>query len=246
MYDPVKDGIEKTVQSVQYIEAKPPSNLFGLVHCFWELKTEKELAEDFHLHALPDACVNILLNQVDTEVAGVTALRTTFEVLNLGKSFHYVGIQFLPGVWQGNREEIADSFVGTPYLGKLPLVKTSNEIAELDFQAKQIVLAELVQRLVDKKLAVANPTTEKILANLDSIHTVSDMAELTNMSPRQLQRTLKQTTGFSPHDLLKVLRLQRTFKGHYATSYTDQSHFIHSFRKITGYTPAQFARKFDV
>jgi AraC-like DNA-binding protein len=246
MYDPVKDGIEKTVQSVRYIEAKPPSNLSGLVHCFWELKTEKELPKDFHLHALPDACVNILFNQIDTKIAGVTALRTTFEVLNLGKSFHYVGIQFLPGVWQGNRDEIADSFVGTSYPGKLPLIKTSNELRGLDFQAKQLVMSDLVLQLADKKLAVANPTTEKILINLDSIRTVADMAALTNMSPRQLQRTLKQTTGFSPHDLLKVLRLQQTFKGHYAAAYTDQSHFIHSFRKITGYTPAQFARKFDV
>jgi hypothetical protein len=33
--------------------------------------------------------VNILLNQVETNIAGVTALRTKAEVLNLGKSFHY-------------------------------------------------------------------------------------------------------------------------------------------------------------
>jgi hypothetical protein len=96
MYSPIRDGIEKIVQSVRYTEAKPPGNLSGLVHCFWELKTDRALSEDFCLHALPDACVNILFNQVDTDIAGVTALRTTYEVLNLGKSFHYVGIQFCP------------------------------------------------------------------------------------------------------------------------------------------------------
>ncbi len=119
MYSPIQDGIEKSVQSVRYALAKPPSHLSGLVHCFWELKTASVLPDDFHLHAIPDACVNILFNQIDTKIAGVTALRTTFEVLNLGKTFHYVGIEFLPGVWQGNRAEIADSFVGTPYLGQL-------------------------------------------------------------------------------------------------------------------------------
>jgi len=88
--------------------------------------------------------------------------------------------------------------------------------------------------------------TAAILSNLDSIQTVADMAAITNMSPRQLQRTLKKSTGFSPHDLLKVLRLQQSFKQHYLDTYTDQSHFIHSFRKITGYTPAQYYRKFRV
>jgi AraC-like DNA-binding protein len=246
MYSPIRDGIEKTVQSVRYTEAKPPGHLSGLVHCFWELKTDRALADNFCLHALPDACVNILFNQADTNIAGVTALRTTYEVLNLGKSFHYVGIQFLPGVWQGSPQEIVDHYVGTPYLGDLPLIETSNELAKLDFLAKQPVLSQLVQWLIDEGLVVANHVTEKILSNIDDIHTVADMAAMTNMSPRQLQRTLKRTTGFSPHDLLKVLRLQQSFRQHYLDSYADQSHYIHSFRKITGYTPARYTDKFDV
>lgn len=246
MYNPIRDGIEKTVRSVRYTEAKPPDNLSGLVHCFWELKTDSVLTDDFCLHALPDACVNILFNQIDTKIAGITQLITTSEVLNLGKMFHYVGIQFFPGVWQGHREEIVDSFVGTPYLGNLPLIETSKELAKLDFFAKQSVLSELVQRLIDKKLVLTNVLTEKILTNIDDIHTVADMAAITGISPRQLQRSLKRTTGFSPHDLLKVLRLQRSFRRHYFELYSDQSHFIHSFRKITGYTPARYIEKFDV
>jgi AraC-like DNA-binding protein len=246
MYSPVQDGIAKSVQSVRYTEARPPSDLSALVHCFWELKTESSLPEDFHLHALPDACVNILFNQVDTDIAGITALRTTYEVLNLGKSFHYVGIQFLPGVWQGNPKEIVDRFVGTPYLGNLPLIAVSQELVKLDFAAKQSVLVKLVQWSIDEQLAVANEIAQRILNNLDDIHTVIDMATFTKLSPRQLQRTLKRMTGFSPHDLLKVLRVQQSFKKHYLDLYADQSHFIHSFRKIAGYTPEKYAKKFGV
>jgi hypothetical protein len=80
MYSPIQDGIEKTVRSVRYTEAKPPGHLSVLVHCFWELKTETVLQDAFCLHALPDACVNILFNQVDTSIAGVTALRTTYSI----------------------------------------------------------------------------------------------------------------------------------------------------------------------
>ena len=246
MYDPIKDGVDKSVQSVRYTEARPPDNLSHLVHSFWELKTEVRLPDEFCLHALPDACVNILFNQADTRIAGVTALRTTYEVLDLGKEFHYVGIQFLPGVWQGNLNETTDSFVGTPYIGDLPLIETSKELARLDFTAKQPVFCKLVHQLVDQKQVAVNTVTAAILSNIDTILSVADMAAATNMSPRQLQRTLKKSTGFSPHDLLKVLRLQQSFKQHYLDTYTDQSHFIHSFRKITGYTPAQYYRKFNV
>ncbi|MEM7737130.1 MAG: AraC family transcriptional regulator [Deinococcota bacterium] len=246
MYNPVQDGIEKVVQSVQYVEVKPPNDLANVVHRFWELKTDAELAEDFHLHALPDACVNILLNQLDTRIAGITALRTTYTVLNLGKTFHYAGIQLLPGVWQGNKDEIADNFVGTAYQGDLPLIDTNQKLANLKFSAKQPVMAALVRQLADDKVIVPNAVTASILAHLDDIHSVADMAKVAGVSTRQLQRTLKRVTGFSPHDLLKVLRLQQSFKKHYLMSYADQAHYIRSFRNITGYTPAKYAKKFDV
>lgn len=246
MYDPIRDGIEKATSSVRYTVEKPPSDLSGLVHSYWELKTEKTLADDFRLLAMPDACVNILFNQADTDIAGVTALRTQHEVLNLGKSFHYVGIQMLPGVWQGDPNEIADRFVGTSYGGKLPLLVTSRELAKHDFPGKLGVMSGLVRWFIDAKLVVGNPVTAKILANLDQIRSVGDMAAVAGFSPRQLQRTLKQTTGFSPHDLLKVLRVQQSFKQHYLDLYADQSHYIHAFRKVTGYTPAKYIDKFDV
>ncbi|MGL4610918.1 MAG: helix-turn-helix domain-containing protein [Trueperaceae bacterium] len=246
MYNPVKDGIEKTVRSVRYIEVKPPSHLSEFVHCFWELKTDTPLPDDFRFHILPDACVNILFNQLDTNIAAITALHTAPKVLNLGKTFHYVGIQLLPGVWRGDPDEIANGFVDKPYGGNAPLIKTNRELAMLNSSAKGIVLAKLVEQLILDKFVAANMVTTKILTNLDAIYSVADMAEITSMSPRQLQRTLKQTTGFSPHDFLKVLRVQQSFKQNYLDYYADQSHFIHSFRKITGYTPLNYTKRFDV
>ena len=84
MYDPVRDGVEKSAGSIRYHEVGPPADLASIVHCYWELKAEQTLEEDFTLHALPDACVNILFDQVDAEVAGITALHTSHTTLNLG------------------------------------------------------------------------------------------------------------------------------------------------------------------
>jgi hypothetical protein len=102
MYDPVKDAVPKSAEPVIYTEAAPSTALGELVHCFWELRTETDLADDFTLHAMPDACVNLLFNQHDTRIAGVTKLHTTHTTLDLGRSFHYAGIQFFPGVWRGD------------------------------------------------------------------------------------------------------------------------------------------------
>ena len=147
MYDPIKDGVEKSVLDVTYVEAEPPERLSELVHCFWQMRSEHELAENFTLHAMPDACVNLLFDQANAEIAGVTALQTTHTTLDLGRSFHYVGVQFFPGVWHGDLDATIDRYVGDPYEGDLPLVATNKAMLELDFDTQQTHLAQLIDRL---------------------------------------------------------------------------------------------------
>lgn len=246
MYDPVKDGVAKTAESVVYTEIRPPAELRDLVHCFWELRTEIELEEDFTLHAMPDACVNLLFDQLDPRIAGVTQLYTTHTTLDLGRSFHFAGIQLFPGVWRGDPEASVDHYVGEPYEGDIPLVEVGSAAVEFDLAGKATVFADFVDALLDAGLVAPNPVTAAILTNLDEIHSVGDMASAAALSPRQLQRLLKATTGFSPHDLLKVLRVQHSFRQDYLLAFADQSHFTHSFRRLTGYTPGRFNKMFDV
>lgn len=246
MYNPVKDGIDKSQRSVVYVEADPPKHLSKFVHSFWELKTQVQLNEDFLYHVMPDACVNILFDQMDPKIAAVTALQTEFKTLNLGKHFHFVGVQLLPGVWRGNQREIKRDLVDTPYSGELSLVEVNKQIVPLNFDLKQKILIQLIEDFVEQKLILEDPISSQILNNMMSIQNVSDMATTVGLSPRQLQRKLLQTVGLPPHDFLKVLRIQQSFKQHYLDYYADQSHFIHSFRKITGYTPAEYKKKFNV
>lgn len=246
MYDPIKDGIEKNSGGVTYNEAKPPRELSDIVHSYWQLKTDVVLENDFTLHAIPDACINVLLNQKDTDIAGITGLKTTYTELNLGRCFDYAGVQFFPGVWQGSCQEIKDSFVGEKYSGQLPLIEVNSKTASLSFSDKLPIFTHLVFSLVNQKIVEKNEVVQRILSNLDSIHSVSEMAEIAHYSQRQLQRVLKKATGFLPHDFLKVMRLQQSLKEQNLDLYTDQAHFIHSFKKITGYTPTDYFRKYDV
>lgn len=246
-YDPVKDGMDKVFDTVKYTITKPPEFLSAYVHSFWELKTGDTLAEDFILHAVPDACTNIMLNQMDTTIAGLTALRTRFTQLNLGKSFYFVGIQLHPGVWQDKEEPIFDSYIGRTYQGNLPLIKLSREIKDLDFADKIPLMSVFVNDLVDSHKIKVNPIISQILTNCDSIFTVTDMAEIASLSARQLQRRLKQDIGLTPHDFLKILRLQSALREHdFLMHYTDQAHYIKEFRKMMGDSPNRFHKKYDV
>ena len=116
----------------------------------------------------------------------------------------------------------------------------------VDFEDKAKIFSDFVVTLLDTGLVAPNPVTAAILSNLDDIQNVADMAEVAALSPRQLQRALKATTGFTPHDLWKVLRVQHSFRQDYLLLFADQSHFTHSFRNLTGYTPGKFNKTFDV
>lgn len=246
MYDPKGNGKDKAVQSVHFVEAEPPDHLRGIVHRYLELNTDGALPDDYRFHALPDACTYIVFDQLERRITGVSKLWAESQEFNLGRTFHYVNIRFLPGVWRTEREPISHGMVEKPYDGDLPLKEINEDLAGRRFEDQQPILSALVEKLIENEFVAINPVTEKIFQHLDEIHTVADMADVSSLSPRQLQRTLKRTTGFAPHDFLKVLRLQQSLNGKDIWSYADQSHFIHSFRKATGYTPGKYSRKFDV
>lgn len=246
MYDPKGNARDKAVGTVQFLEAEPPAHLRDVVHRFLEVRTPTPLSDDYRFHALPDACIYIVLDQLNLNVAGITRLQASSKELNLGRVFHFTNIRFLPGVWQGDDSQVSHGLVKTAYAGDLPLLALNQTLTGADFATKQVALSQFVDSLLKRKLVVANPVTQKIFQNLDAIHSVADMAAACGLSSRQLQRVLKSTAGFAPHDLLKVLRLQQSLDGDPSPSYADQSHFIHAFRKATGYTPGRYAKKYDV
>ena len=246
MYNPKGNGKDKAVKTVAFVEMEPPEHQRGIVHRFLELKTNGTLPEDYKFHALPDACTYVVFDQLQPLITGASQLRATSEEFNLGRRFHFINIRFLPGVWQFDRAAVNQGIVDQPYVGDLPFVSVNQSLKDTTLETARPILVQFVDQLMTLGLVAANPLTAEIFRALDDIHTVADMAEHVSLSPRQLQRNLKRTTGFAPHDFLKILRLQQSLNGSDTWSYADQSHFIHSFRNATGYTPGKYTKKFDV
>lgn len=124
--------------------------------------------------------------------------------------------------------------MGDAHRGALPLVHTNRQLAGQAFEAMAPVLADRVRWCVKQGQVRGHPLTAAILSRLDAIRTGADMAALAGLSTRRLQRSLRQITGFSPHDLLKVRRLQQSFRRHCLDLYANQAHFTTAFRRAIG------------
>lgn len=170
MYDPKGNGRGRAVPDVSFDEATPSDELGGVVHRFLDFTTDGDLVDDYRFHALPDACTYIVFDQLNPDIAGVTKLRASSEELNLGRSFHFVNIRLLPGVWQADRGQADHGLVETPYTDDLPLVEVNRRMAGADFATKQAILANFVSDLVTDGRAVANPIIERIFHNIDDIY----------------------------------------------------------------------------
>ncbi len=75
-------------------------------------------------------------------------------------------------------------------------------------------LADLVRWCVAHGEVRGHPLTAAILSRFDAIRSVADIAALAGLSTRQLQRTLRQITGFAPQVLHRRVRLGRAVRRH--------------------------------
>lgn len=245
-YSPIGNPKKRSVNDVQFREARPPDHLSSIVHRYINIWTTKPLDSDYRFHALPDACTYLIFDQRNPDVAGVSALGKSSMELNLGRMFHFVNVRFFPGVWQTDQEQPFVGQINQCYNGKLPLVAVNQKLSGQPFEKQQDILTNYIEDLVNQKILVTSIVVMRILKRLDSINSVAAMAEAARISSRHLQRCLKQETGFTPHDFLKILRLQRSLLHPDFDQYSDQAHFIRSFRMATGRTPSKFYQEFFV
>jgi|SaaInlStandDraft_1057018.scaffolds.fasta_scaffold137773_1 AraC-like DNA-binding protein len=247
-YSPIGNSKNKNKNknNVFFCEARPPEHLASVVHRYIKIWTDKPLKCDYRFHALPDACTYLIFDQLKPDVVGPATLGGKSMEFNLGRIFHYVNIRFFPGVWQSDRVRSFVGQINQSYDGNLPLLAINQELLGQPFDQQLKVLNKYVEDLVDHKFLVTSVIITRILKKINSINSVADMAKATRVSSRHLQRCLKQETGFTPHNFLKVIRLQRTLSGSDLDQYSDQAHFIRSFRHATGRTPSKFYEEFDV
>ncbi|MFO7657860.1 MAG: helix-turn-helix transcriptional regulator [Bacteroidales bacterium] len=81
---------------------------------------------------------------------------------------------------------------------------------------------------------------------------LNDIGEITQVTPRTIERSFQVNVGISPKEYIRIVRFNSIFRFLlenrfedwsdivHRFGYFDQSHFIHDFKAVTGFTPGGF------
>lgn len=247
-YQPVQNGISVEFQKlVKYREVLPSES--GIVALYWELYASEPLTNDFTYYVMPDACIDLVFDALEPKSPIIMTPRTKTITLRLGRSFHYMGIRFLPGVFCSADIE-ASSIVGKTKqldaIGAIDLASCAESIATANFQtATEYTFPGLITKMLQHGHIRHNSLVHDFVSSFDKNISVSDFATTRHVSPRNFRRIVKSQTGFAPTELRRVIRFQDTVTSENPLAkFADQSHLIKEFQRITGMSYRQFTAKF--
>lgn len=249
MYTVQQTGISaKFKYDVLYTEQLPNPAARDIVSCYWEIRSLVQLQEDFHYLILPDGCIDLVFDIGAQPCSGdalAMALDIQADTINLGRDFHYAGIRFLPGTWLKNPERLVGKTDMIQELASHSMPEITKKLREATkLSMKIMLLEELAIACRKHEVIQVNYWLKILLTNPDRIQSVDDMVKFSGYSSRHLQRLMKAQTGYNPHDFLKIIRFQQSLKERSSDAYSDQSHYIHQFKRMTGFTPKVFQATF--
>ncbi len=260
-YTPIQPTVKQASENVIYFEFLPAIELQNFIYCYWQLKTTKELSEQFNYRVVADGCIDIFfkLNNPDNNfVMGFCKNYTEFPLEN---TFNYIGIRFLPTMFPqlfnisaseiSNRfEQLSSvvpetaSFISENFHHKLTISEIKALLDNYFFQL--IAKADFDN---DSRLYGA---MEIILKNAGLVDIEKDLN--TGISSRQLRRLFEFYIGDTAKTFSRVVRFQnilrakpskqslRKNKLFFDVGYYDQAHFIKEFKNFYGVTPTQAFR----
>ena len=124
LYKPVQPTVKESADNVTYSEFLPDIKLQSYIYCYWQLKTTKELSEQFIYRVVADGCIDIFLELNNAKDSFVMGFCKKFTEFPLDNSFHYIGVRFLPTIF--------------PQLFKIDASELSNRFEQLGNVVPQV------------------------------------------------------------------------------------------------------------
>ncbi|MBX3256200.1 MAG: helix-turn-helix domain-containing protein [Chitinophagaceae bacterium] len=181
---------------------------------------------------------------------------TSFIEIQPGKRTEFIGVKFKPdGFYRfvnGNIKGFANQVIDIRDIWTTHTHLLENEIFSIDDMPGRIAIIEkfLSAHLGNSNESRIDYCIENILQK-KGITTVKELAGLTCLSPRQLERNFIERTGLSPGYFSRIQKMQFVLqdieKGKYGNltdlcyqyEYYDQSHFIKEVANFTGINPGK-------
>jgi len=258
LYTPIQPTVKQAAENVTYYEFLPDIKLQNFIYCYWQLKTNEALSEQFNYRVVADGCIDVFFeldNPKNNFVMGFCKNYTEFPLEN---SFNYVGIRFLPTMFSQlfkvNASEISNRFEQLSSI----VPDTSSFISEnfndkLSTEEIKTVLDDYFLQFIskiefdyDNRLYGA---IEIILKNFGVVDIETDLN--TGVSSRQLRRLFEFYIGDTAKTFSRVVRFQNILRAKpskqslkenklfFDIGYYDQAHFIKEFKNFYGVTPSK-------
>ncbi|MDY6868813.1 MAG: helix-turn-helix domain-containing protein [Chloroflexota bacterium] len=258
LYTPFQPTARRSVEEVSYQEFKPHDKLQTFIYCYWQLKTTARLQEPFTYSVVADGCMDIffeLNNPAENFVMGFCKKYTEF---NLGNSFHYIGVRFLPTMFP-QIFKVAAAELNNRFEHLELVVPETSRFIENNFP-ENIRHCDLTSLLDHHFLDLLSKTTisaDNRLYNAirmilqESGSTDIETGLQTGISPRQLRRLFKFYVGDTAKTFSRVVRFQHMLYAQastkspeqknmfYDAGFYDQAHFIKDFKNFYGVTPSK-------
>jgi AraC-like DNA-binding protein len=236
----------------------PADDLAPFVEHFWIVGWNLEGRAPHLAETLPHPSVHVILEQGVSRVAGVSRSRFSRRLEGNGRVF---GIKFLPGGfhpfvgWPVSR--ITDRIVPIPELLGAGSERLEAFVLAHEEPPEMVEAAELFLR---GRLPERDPVAEetgRIVARIAAepeISKVDDLVERVGSRTRQLQRLFSRYVGVSPKWMIQRYRLHEALERiadsrspdwprlAFDLGYSDQAHFIKSFKELVGRTPGEYAK----
>ena len=257
LYQPIQPTI-KTGEGISYTEIKPNVDIANFIYCYWQLKTNEPLTENFVYKVVTDGCIDIFWEADKTSQNFITGFSNQYTEFSLENSFNYFGIRFLPTafpiLFKTDASELTNKFEDLKIVASKFSEQLNQQTHEIETLTELKPKLDFILRkqINNSILDFDNRLYRAIELILNSQGTLSIEKDINvGISPRQLRRLFNFYIGDTPKVFSKVVRFQSLLKGkpskqslrdnklYYDTGYFDQTHFIKEFKHLYGDTPTK-------
>lgn len=258
LYTPLQPSVNSSREDVVYTEFLPHASLQNYIYCYWQLKTNSPLNEQFVYRVVADGCIDIFFELENPQNSFVMGFCKKYTEFPLENTFNYIGIRFLPSMFpqlfKVNAKELSNRFEALENIHRHTARFIHTQLhPELKKEQIQSTLDGYFFKWLEQFKFDNDPRLYKalhtILMNFGVLSIEKDVD--VGLSSRQLRRVFEYYIGDTPKTFSKVVRFQNILKAKpstqslqlnklfYEKGFYDQAHFIKEFKTFYGVTPSK-------
>ncbi len=260
-YKPIQPAVSGNDYGIIYQEIQPNKEIENFVYCFWQLKTQKTLNQDYDYRVVSDGCIDIFFNHKQPTENFVMGFCRKYTQFQIGKEFDYIGVRFLPSafplLFNVNAKTLSNQ---SQELNKI-LPNFSNWIKSVikPSDSFETITKILNEKIIGFSRKSAIDYDHRFLDSLNLIFQKNGYLDIekdlnTGLSPRQLRRIFNFHIGTTAKSFSNVVRFQHILnakpskqslkenKLYFDVGFFDQAHFIKNFKTYYGVTPSEAFR----